>query len=267
MKKIFIFLYLLVIFHSCQYKNPQNSNVSSQYYQNPNDNLCFFILDNRFTSIKHWDSCQFVTYYSGDSIKCSQDNKIFFRQNVEMHPLYVDTITIANSWNELYDKHSCWLFNIKIWGRIWNVSLYYPFDNTKGTYRFEISDEEQSLFNGILSKLLNSKVDLYPAQDTSKTSIHGPIPATYVSIKKNNKIREIFGSIENAQISALTQIVIVLNQKYISHETKKNDTISFNDVRSRFNDFSERDRHTGSYIEDFDSVMKKIAPISVKKND
>jgi hypothetical protein len=176
-----------------------------------------------------------------------------------------DSIYIANSRHELKRRQWNWLFNTKIFGLNWNVSLY-SFDDTKGTYVFTISQEERTILNDLIHSINLNPKRLYPSLDTSRVQIDGPFAAIYLATFCCGEEIESFGSIEYPELSALMQFAILINQKYIKSKNRISKNITLMDVRNRFNLQRQKVVHTGSDIEDYDSVVVRIYGEKVSKD-
>jgi len=227
------------------------------YYQSDYDNECIFVVDKEYVYMKHWEKYEFISNAVGDSLQENIYGKTYKRKELNHSPNMLDSFYLANSRNEILSHQWAWLFNTKAHGLNWIVSLY-SFDDIKGTYAFTVTEEEMAIFQDLANSINSDPRRLYSSIDTSRIEIDGPFAATYFAAFCNSKETETFGSIEYLAISALTQFAIIINQKYIKPENKISKTITLMDVRERFNLKRLQVVHTGSVIEDYDSVVKRI---------
>ena len=196
-----------------------------------------------------------------------------------------DTVELANC---LYlDKlFISLIYNLRIVGDVWTVSIYFPSDNCdfivwnkapqpfKGTYKFRVGKSENIAFNGCLNELKDElKSNYYPFNNTDGYNME-PMPALYLRLINSREQTEYFASrfgvenriIEN-KLSVFGQIIDVILIRHLLLENSSEkicDDITLLDIRDRFNSFLGKDSFTGFLIEDFDSILPPPEPTDNK---
>jgi len=259
LKKIFILLIPLLI--SCRLNLSNNKDVRQHYYsQNVECGENVYVIDGKYQTVLKWRNEVFKTHDDGEVVFNTFANRTYIKQYLPYNYSKFDTIEIANSTDEVRGGQIGWLYNLRITKNQWSVSLYYPFDDIKGTYFFNITDSENKIFFSIISKLVNELDNhYYPEKDTIRFA-HHPASALYVKLINELEYFEYFGSLNSApcEFNLLNQLVIIIIENHVLPHNKKNNLIEHINIREKFNSFMRMDRYTGIFIEDHDSILLKI---------
>lgn len=155
------------------------------------------------------------------------------------------------------------LYNLEIKNSIWNVDLYWEASDIKGSYRFEVNNDEKRLTLLLLQEL-NQNLDrsYFPAtEDQASPTIYAS--ALYVALDD----QEYFGTtyVDPCEFMMIHQWVVQIIEKYLSPEYKVSNDLIHLDIRERFNEFVEKDDITGFFLFDYDEVKREIEEYS--RND
>lgn len=281
-KRITAIMIVIVCVVSCS-KKETGCDDACYYYDDETNNVIFYLNND------------YVSYYSeSKKVKDTACKTYDFRSDFESGN-YVkhnfistasnfDTVELANC---LYlDKlFISLIYNLRIVGDVWTVSIYFPSDNCdfivwnkapqpfKGTYKFRVGKYENIAFNGCLNELKDElKSDYYPMYDTN--GYLEPRPALYLRLINGREQAECFASqfdLENClvqnKISVFGQIIDVILIRHLLLENSSEkicDDITLLDIRDRFNSFLGKDSFTGFLIEDFDSILPPPEPTDNK---
>lgn len=259
MKNLFILITYCILSQGCKSFNENQSKYVHFFIRSPN-NSCIFFVDGDYVSLRACSPYIFLTNYAGDTVSIDCNGMTFLKRSIPYPTAVLDSFHVANSLKEIKSHQATWVFNAKIVGRKWTVSLYFPYDDIEGTYQFNITKDEDLMLRSLI-QLLNSKQErIFPAIDTSRLEFDGPSDACYFCTFHSGEIKETFGTYEYPEISYLSQYMMMLNQKYITPMVKISLRIELVDVRERYNHYRSQNRNTGALVLDFDSIPKPPCP-------
>ena len=270
-KKYFCILMFLFLMISCKNKSYKMEEIYPEKVYVYVDEYGFgdyvFFINGKFYTIRVWNEDFFNTFPSDDSIIENQIDRIYYKQTIYSFNIEYDTIEIANSLKE-FPRNSAkkvFLYNLRIIDIKWEVSLYHPCSDIKGTYSFNITESENNIFKGILNVFQeNAKQKYYPIQNQTRFSSQNPADALYLKIQSKREQSEYFGAITTPIYDSITkfymlsQIINIIIGNHISpdnNDNKINDTIQLLDIRERFDYYVGRDCCTGYIVKDFDSIV------------
>lgn len=263
MKSILFVCLICTFFAACEPRLAKSDSNKYLYYYagKPECGEHVFVISGKYKSVLNWHEEHLKILGDGDSIFNTIANRVYYKEPLKLTKRAFDTIQIANSMTEIRSGQIGWLYNLEICEQDWSVSLYYPFENIKGTYQFEISDSENqllmSIVDGIVSKF--HKYGYFPERDTIKFAVDAA-SAIYLNTIIDNTNYEYFSSLNSppCDFSLLNQLVIIIVEEHVNQENKVGNTIKHLNIRDRFNYYKSYDRFTGSYVEDFDSVSRHL---------
>lgn len=264
---------------SCCSKNELNN---AYYYFDNETNNAIFYLNNDYVSYDSESKKVKDTACKTYDFRSDFESGNYVKHNFISTASNFDTVEIANC---LYlDKlFISLIYNLRIVGDVWTVSIYFPSDNCdfivwnkapqplKGTYKFRVGKSENNAFNGCLNELKDElKSNYYPFNNTDGYNME-PMPALYLRLINSREQTEYFASrfgvenriIEN-KLSVFGQIIDVILIRHLLLENfseKICDDITLLDIRDRFNSYLGKDSFTGFLVEDFDSILPPPPPI------
>ena len=264
---------------SCCSKNELNN---AYYYFDNETNNAIFYLNNDYVSYDSESKKVKDTACKTYDFRSDFESGNYVKHNFISTASNFDTVELANC---LYlDKlFISLIYNLRIVGDVWTVSIYFPSDNCdfivwnkapqplKGTYKFRVGKSENIAFNGCLNELKDElKSNYYPFNNTDGYHME-PMPALYLRLINSREQTEYFASrfgvenriIEN-KLSVFGQIIDVILIRHLLLENSSEkicDDITLLDIRDRFNSFLGKDSFTGFLIEDFDSILPPPPPI------
>jgi len=268
MKKVFLIFIVFITFClvSCNERNNNIQSINFYFYESSRSEAIFKI-NNNYYSVRKYPQNEFSFNSNKDTLYNKFSNEYFVKKNLLCNDFIFDTIELANSNGDFCFGKFGNLFNIRIINNTWKVSLYYPFDDYpfdfyKGTFQFEIYDEERLIINSLLSELINNNLNTnyFPTTKSKNIFSSQGIASLYVRTYKNGKYSEWFGAFENRELNLLDQFATIINEKYIGRHNKYSEQIMLLDIRKRFNDFWKIDERTGSLVVDFDSITPPPLP-------
>ena len=147
----FFFLSIVVLFFmtSCDIQDVEE-NVEFEIFEKSNRSAVFLI-DSKYYNIR-FNHEEFTLSSNNQVLFNKSINTFYFRRNLRSYNIEFDTIEIANSMSGRGYNQFYFLYNVRIVKNEYLVSLYYNFDSIKGTYKYEISNKERSLFNSLLDR-------------------------------------------------------------------------------------------------------------------
>lgn len=258
-----IFSLFILLMFSCHLNPKLNKDEYHVYYsQNIECGEYVYIIDEEYRTVLKWKDEVFNVQNNNDTIFNKFASRTYIKQYLPYCYSKFDTIEMANSTDEVRSGQIGWLYNLRITEKEWSVSLYYPFDDIKGTYFFNITDSEHKIFMSVISTLISDLENrYYPEKDTIKFANY-PASALYVKLIEELEYFEYFGSLNSTpcEFNLINQLVIIIIENHVSSHNKKSNLIEHLNIRAKFNSFMRMDRYTGIFIEDHDSVLFKIHP-------
>ena len=281
-KRITAIMIVIVCVVSCSKKETGCDDAC--YYYDDETNKVIFYLNNDYVSYDSESKKVKDTACKTYDFRSDFESGNYVKHNFISTASNFDTVELANC---LYlDKLFITLiYNLRIVGDVWTVSIYFPSDNCdfivwnkapqpfKGTYKFKVGESENMAFNGCLNELKDElKSDYYPQYDAD--GFMEPRPALYIRLINGREQAEFFAArfgLENClvqnKISVFGQIIDVILIRHLlleNYSEKICDDITLLDIRDRFNSFLGRDSFTGFLIEDFDSIQPPPEPTDNK---
>ncbi|MBR4198122.1 MAG: hypothetical protein IKQ94_05035 [Bacteroidales bacterium] len=273
---------VIVCVVSCSKKE---TGCDDAYYYDDETNKAIFYLNNEYVSYDSESKKVKDTACKTYDFRSDFESGNYVKHNFISTASNFDTVELANC---LYlDKlFISLIYNLRIVGDVWTVSIYFPSDNCdfivwnkapqpfKGTYKFRVGKSENNAFNGCLNELKDElKSNYYPFNNTDGYYME-PMPALYLRLINSREQTEYFASqfgvenriIEN-KLSVFGQIIDVILIRHLLLENSSEkicDDITLLDIRDRFNSFLGKDSFTGFLIEDFDSILPPPEPTDNK---
>ncbi len=265
MIKYFYIILVFILFTACEWRlaKSDSSNYLHYYTEKHECGEHVFVLNDKYKSVLKWHKEHLEVLGDGESIYNTIAKRTYFKQPLYLSKKAFDTIQIANSMTEIRSGQIGWLYNLEIADQNWSVSLYYPYENVKGTYVFEITDSENQLIMSVLDSIISKfhNNEYFPEKDTIKFSDEAA-SAIYVKVIIGGVHYEYFSSLNSppCDFSLLNQLVIVIIENHVHHKNMKSNKIEHLNIRNRFNHFMLYDKFTGTYVEDFDDALRQLQP-------
>ncbi len=282
-KRITAIMIVIVCVVSCSKKETGCDDAC--YYYDDETNKAIFYLNNDYVSYDSESKKVKDTACKTYDFRSDFESGNYVKHNFISTASNFDTVEISNC---LYlDKlFISLIYNLRIVGDVWTVSIYFPSDNCdfivwnkapqpfKGTYKFRVGKSENIAFNGCLNELKDElKSNYYPFNNTDGYHME-PMPALYLRLINSREQTEYFASrfgvenriIEN-KLSVFGQIIDVILIRHLLLENSSEkicDDITLLDIRDRFNSYLGKDSFTGFLVEDFDSILPPPEPTDNK---
>lgn len=256
LKLLFLGFNLTLLFFSCSYSEKKLGKTITFYESN--EGICCFVLKNELHYIVY--SRYYIKQCPENQIKDSlyiEAYDISFKKvNLISKLINFDTIYIANQESELHHGDGI-VYNAKIFDSTWFVTVYYPYTK-KGTYKFQITEEENNLFNSLLNNNLKTSNKIYPDKttlDSLNIRERRLIIEFYLGINTNKNTKEWYSIFPfyPQSIARLDQLIKVLILKNLSKDKFINPQIKMLDIRDKFNIYAKTNR-TQNFEIDIDSL-------------
>jgi hypothetical protein len=204
----------------------------------------------------------------------NREDFMFYRVRIPCRNIHADTISIANDHRYEVLGDASVVYNAKIYDNIWHVGVYYPY-SFKGTYQFELSEQENQLFQSLIAPCNKLSAHIFPIKkiiDSLNQEAYGRNMEFYLNIQQKDSASCIFYGILPCvsyvprEIDRIYQFAAIIIRNHV-HSVPYPDTsfIGILDVREQFNQYARNTGWTGLLVEDIDTSFLKLMEFMSEK--